>query len=156
LWKLADGGKTLLVSSHILPELAAICDRIGILHHGSLRAEGSIQTVLRDLQRDRLMEVKCLANVPAAREKIEADSNARKVEISELDSDVLRFRFTGDDEKLADLLDALNAAGSRVAILREVPLSLEDAYMAVSGIDEHDEHEDEDSPDVPANDKEPT
>lgn len=156
LRKLADGGKTLLVSSHILPELAAICDRIGILHHGSLRAEGSIQTVLRDLQRDRLMEVKCLANVPAAREKIEADSNARKVEISELDSDVLRFRFTGDDEKLADLLDALNAAGSRVAILREVPLSLEDAYMAVSGIDEHDEHEDEDSPDVPANDKEPT
>jgi ABC-2 type transport system ATP-binding protein len=146
LRKLADGGKTLLVSSHILPELAAICDRIGIIHQGSLRAEGPIQDVLRNLQRDRLMEIKCLANLAAAREKLESDPNARKVETSELDDQVLRFRFTGDDEKLADLLDAVNTAGSRTAILREVPLSLEDAYMAVSGIDEHDEEEDQDNP----------
>ena len=43
LRRLADAGKTLLVSSHILPELAAVCDSIGILHQGHLRAAGPIQ-----------------------------------------------------------------------------------------------------------------
>lgn len=144
LRKLADNGKTLMVSSHILPELAAICDRIGIIHQGTLRAEGPIQDVLRDLQRDRLMEVKCLANLGAARERLQANPLCRKIETSPLEPDVLRFRYTGDDVKLADLLDTLNADGSRVAILREVPLSLEDAYMAISGIDEKSDLEEED------------
>ncbi|MBN1942001.1 MAG: ABC transporter ATP-binding protein [Phycisphaerae bacterium] len=152
LRKLADGGKTLLVSSHILPELAAICDYIGIIHQGVLRACGPIESVLRDLRRDRLMEIKCLANPDAARENIQADPHSRKVETSELEKDVLRFRFTGDDEALADLLQAVNAAGARTAILREVPLSLEDAYMAVSGIDDG-EHENQDESPAPTNEK---
>lgn len=153
LRKLADGGKTLLVSSHILPELAAICDLVGIIHEGKLRADGAIQTVLRELQRDRLMEVKCLANVATARETLEASLHCRKVETSELESDVLRFRFTGEDESLADLLDTLHAAATRVVILREVPLSLEDAYMSISGIDEHDAEEDQDHPEPPSPDE---
>jgi ABC-2 type transport system ATP-binding protein len=143
LRKLADGGKTLLVSSHILPELAAICDLIGIVHEGTLRASGPIETVLRELQRDRLMEVKCLGDLGAAREELEANANCRHVETSDLEGNVLRFRFNGGDEVLADLLDALNRNGSRVVLFREVPLSLEDAYMAISGIDEVADEEEE-------------
>ncbi len=142
--KLADNGKTILVSSHILPELAAICDQVGIIHQGVLKAEGTIQTVLQNLQRDRLMEVKCLSNLGLAKEQLQANSLCRKIETSSLEPDVLRFRFTGDDEKLADLLDGLQANRTRVAILREVPLSLEDAYMTISGIDDHNE-DDEDA-----------
>ena len=95
------------------------------------------------------MEVKCLANLGAAREKLQADPDSRKIETSELDDQILRFRYTGDDEKLADLLDTLNTAGSRIAILREVPLSLEDAYMAISGIGDETNEDDEDAPTEP-------
>ena len=63
LRRLADSGKTLLVSSHILPELAAVCDSIGILHGGVLRAVGPIDQVLSSLRRDRMMEIRLLGDV---------------------------------------------------------------------------------------------
>jgi ABC-2 type transport system ATP-binding protein len=134
LRKLADSGKTLLVSSHILPELAAICDAIGIVHQGVLRAAGPIAEVLGELQRDRMMEVKCLTHRDRASQTLEAAGTCSDVEPSEIEPDILRFRFSGDDAALADLLDALIRDGARVAMLREVPLSLEDAYMSISGI----------------------
>jgi len=143
LRKLADAGKTLLVSSHILPELAAVCDAIGIIHKGRLRASGPIGTVLRELQRDRLMEVKFLGQRESVAERLNANEHVRDVEESDLGSDLLQFRFSGDDESLATLLDALQQSDARVVTLREVPLSLEDAYMAISGIDESVEGEED-------------
>jgi len=133
LRKLADSGKTLLVSSHILPELAAICDAIGILHQGELRAVGPIEKVLGELQRDRLMEIRLLGSPQGVADLLAADQHCHDVEASEIQSNILRFRFNGDDAMLADLLKRINANFS-VVTLREVPLSLEDAYMAVSGI----------------------
>jgi len=133
LRKLADSGKTLLVSSHILPELAAICDAIGILHQGELRAIGPIEKVLAELQRDRLMEVKLLGSPEGASAMLSSDEHCHDVAAAEIESNILRFRFSGDDAMLADLLKRINAK-FRVVTLREVPLSLEDAYMAVSGI----------------------
>ena len=46
---------------------------------------------------------------------------------------VLRFRFSGNDEALAALLAGLHDAGVRPVTFREIPLSLEDAYLAISG-----------------------
>src|SRR5437870_4341369 len=45
LLRLAGAGKTLLVTSHILPELARICDRVAIITHGKLRAVGTVEEV---------------------------------------------------------------------------------------------------------------
>ena len=142
LRRLADSGKTLLVSSHILPELAAVCDSIGIIHSGNLRAAGPIQTVLAALQRDRLMEVKAVGNAPAALAALKANDAATRIDAADLDEmGVVRFRFRGDDEAVASLLLDIQKAGARIATLREVPLSLEDAYMAISGLDEQEETE---------------
>jgi len=73
LRRLADGGKTLLVSSHILPELAAICDSIGVIHKGKLRAAGPIRKVLSELSRDRLMELRCAGGVENAKPVLDKD-----------------------------------------------------------------------------------
>jgi len=134
LRKLADAGKCLLVSSHILPELAAVCDSVGILHQGKLRAAGPIQKVLAELSRDRLMEVKLLSSVLETAEHLNQRSDVGDIDDADAAAGVLRFRFRGDDDALAALLDALHAAGCRIVTLREVPLSLEDAYMAISAI----------------------
>ncbi len=143
LRKLADSGKTLMVSSHILPELAAICDSIAILHQGQLKASGTIETVLKTLQRDRLMEVKCIGSIENAGKVLQGNEHCSKIELSDIEKDILRFRFSGDDAVLSDLLARLNAENSRVVTLREVPLSLEDAYMSISGIG-NETNEDED------------
>jgi ABC-2 type transport system ATP-binding protein len=134
LRKLADDGKTLLVSSHILPELAAICDSIGIIHSGKLRAAGDIHDVLAELRRDRLMEVKTLDDGVAAVKVLTAADGADKIERSEDETGVIRFQFSGDDESLAAMVARFQGAGVKLVTCREVPLSLEDAYMSISGI----------------------
>ena len=134
LRRLADSGKTLLVSSHILPELAAICDSIGIIHRGHLRAAGLMADVLSQLKRTRLMELKAVGGLEQAAGVMEADDTCSDLDNSDADNGLLRFQFSGDDERLAALVGRLGAANVKVVTLREVPLSLEDAYMALAGI----------------------
>src|SRR3954469_4747292 len=60
LRELADLGKAVLVSSHILPELADVCDTVGILTAGKLAVAGPVQEILRTIRQRRLMEVHVL------------------------------------------------------------------------------------------------
>ncbi|MBS3733787.1 MAG: ABC transporter ATP-binding protein [Phycisphaerae bacterium] len=155
LRRLADSGKTLLVSSHILPELAAICDSIGIIHKGTLRAAGPIHTVLSELRRDRLMELRAASGAEAAADVVDADDRCAQLDRTDATNGLLRFRFKGDDEQLAGLVAQLTAGGVRIVTFREVPLSLEDAYMAVSGLGPEEEQEEAERA-TPAADGAPT
>src|SRR5438034_5175645 len=67
LRELADLGKAVLVSSHILPELADVCDTVGILSAGKLVAAGPVQEILRTVRQRRLMEVQVLGDQERAR-----------------------------------------------------------------------------------------
>src|SRR5881227_506895 len=57
LLDLAGRGKTLLVTSHVLPELARICDRVAIIARGRLRALGTLDEIVRQLNPQRTLEV---------------------------------------------------------------------------------------------------
>ena len=57
LLELADRGKTLIVTSHILPELARICHRVAIITRGRLRAYGTLAEIGQQLSQERTMEV---------------------------------------------------------------------------------------------------
>lgn len=133
--RLADDGKTVLVSSHILPELASVCDLVGIIHQGRLQAAGPIDQVLGQIARDRLMELRTLGADRVAAEVLARCDDAGDVQPDEQIPGLLRFHFGGDDQALSALLAGLVEAEARVVTLREVPLSLEDAFMAMSGID---------------------
>src|SRR5206468_11155134 len=67
LRELADLGKAVLVSSHILPELADVCDTVGILTAGKLVAAGPVQEILRTIRQHRVMEVHVLGDKQQAR-----------------------------------------------------------------------------------------
>ena len=56
--RLASFGKTLLVTSHILPELSRICDRVAILTHGKMRAFGTVEEIGRQVSQQRTIESK--------------------------------------------------------------------------------------------------
>jgi len=134
LRRLADDGKTLLVSSHILPELAAVCDSIGILHQGRLRVAGAIQDILTRLRRDRAMELKVLDQAKQAAAMLEKNPSCSQIDLDDAAIGLVRFRFSGNDKAQAQLLAGLMAGPARIVSLREIPLSLEEAYLAVSGI----------------------
>src|SRR5947208_10723496 len=58
LKELRDMGKTILVSSHILPELADICNKIGIIERGKLLFDGDVNTAIRQVQQRVTYDVK--------------------------------------------------------------------------------------------------
>jgi ABC-2 type transport system ATP-binding protein len=55
-------GKTVIISSHILTELADICDEVGIIERGRLLAAGRVETLLRQVQQHRMLLVRLLAD----------------------------------------------------------------------------------------------
>src|SRR4029078_5626315 len=67
LRELADLGKAVLVSSHILPELADECDTVRILTAGKIASCGRVQEILRNVRQKRLMEVQVLGDRAVAR-----------------------------------------------------------------------------------------
>lgn len=134
LRRLASDGKALLVSSHILPELAAICDSIGIIDKGVMQVAGPMEEVLAGIREDRVIELKVLSGLEEAAAVVEADESVGELDRSDFGDNLLRFPFTGNDEKLADLLDAIAKGKTRVVTMREVPVDLEQAYMAASGL----------------------
>ena len=134
LRQLASEGKSLLVSSHILAELAVICDSIGIINKGKLEIAGPMETVLRSLQKDRLIELKALSGLKEAALIIERSGLSEQLDQTDTDQNILRFSFTGDDKELSALLDEIHNGGTKIVTMREIPLDLEQAYMAVSGL----------------------
>jgi ABC-2 type transport system ATP-binding protein len=132
LIRLARGGKTLIVTSHILPELSRICDQVAILTHGKLRALGTVDQISRMVSQERTIEAQL-----ADHEQLAAGGSIVK---SRLDSTVevvhvpaegiLRFRTALPEAQLADLLGALIQGGVKVTQFREVQSDLEEAFMS--------------------------
>ncbi len=134
LLDLAARGKTLLVTSHVLPELARICHRVAIITRGKLRAFGTLADIARQLSQLRPMEI-LLASaetiervVPIVQKHIEPGA-----EITSSPTEaVVRFRTAKREEDLTPLLSALVAAGLGVTQFREVQTDLEEAFMTVT------------------------
>ncbi len=133
LLRLAASGKTLIVTSHILPELSRICDQVAIVTHGRLRASGSLEQIMKDLSQRRTIEVQLpTGTVSSDAEKTLArllESN-EPISASKAES-VIRFETTRNDSQLSDLLVALIQAGVRVSQFRELQSDLEDAFLSV-------------------------
>jgi ABC-2 type transport system ATP-binding protein len=137
LLKLSRMGKTLIVTSHILPELARICDVVAIITQGRLRAFGTLERIMREIRQTRTFEVQLCdpGHVdPAARIVGEALSVEERGGVTNHPTESLvRFDTARDDRALAGLLGSLVGAGLPVAQFREVPKDLEDAFLSVTG-----------------------
>jgi ABC-2 type transport system ATP-binding protein len=134
LLRLAGMGKTLLVTSHILPELSRICHRVAILTRGRLRAFGTLDEITRSVHQVRTIEV-LLSRADqidqAARVLRESIEPGMEVTGSPAESTV-RFQTQKREEELAGVLTALVSASVVVTQFREVQTDLEDAFMTVA------------------------
>jgi ABC-2 type transport system ATP-binding protein len=130
LRELADLGKAVLVSSHILPELADVCDTVGILSGGKLMVAAPVHEVLRTVRQRRLMEVQVLGDKQRAR----AVLSAAPGEWTSVggDNGVLRYEVQADERQLAEGLQLLLNNGVSVVSYAEVPADLEDVFMSLT------------------------
>lgn len=125
-------GKTILVSSHILPELASVCDRIGILEQARLLLCDRMEAVLRQVEQRRLIEIEVLDDATHAGELLTSHYGAEKLEVKETVGRLLRLSFAGPDEEIAGVLLFLLQQSVSVLWYREVPLDLEHIYMKLT------------------------
>jgi ABC-2 type transport system ATP-binding protein len=130
LRELGSMGKTIIVSSHILAELAEMCDSIGIIERGQLVTSGPVEEISRQAQQGRTLKIKALDLDTEAFETILRDQ--RGVGNIYPVNGALEVEFTGDDEATAALLEALITQGVRITSFTEIASDLEDIFLRLT------------------------
>ena len=137
LLRLAAMGKTLIVTSHILPELSRICHQVAIITRGKLRAAGTLEEILRRVNQRRISEIQ-LATTDGL--ETTADLVQRfleptaTVDVSAAEC-MIRFSSTKAERELGRLLSSIVASGVEVTQFREVAADLEDAFLSVTAVE---------------------
>ncbi|WP_220498369.1 ABC transporter ATP-binding protein [Rhodopirellula sp. JC639] len=138
LLRLADMGKTLIVTSHILPELARVCDIVAMITKGRLRAFGTLDEIMRDIQQRRTFEIQLVDHDQVDRvaglvENWSREMNHSSEVTGAKTESMVRFTTELNDREITPLLTHLVGSGEAIAQFREVPTDLEDAFLSVAG-----------------------
>ncbi len=125
---LAAEGKTVLISSHILTELAEMCDRVGIIEQGQLLATGTVDEI-RGVTTHRNVTVEVVGSPDQVVSRLETDERTTVIRV---DRSLVSFSLRGDRQDQADLLKSLTAAGIEMIQFRTDDHSLEDVFLSVT------------------------
>lgn len=133
LLRLADLGKTLIVTSHILPELARICDQIGIISAGKLRAFGTMNEINEQLGQMRMVEIQLNGDtdLDRAQEIVKRELTLAEIAGSRTEQ-LIRFRANVTEDSMQALLTTLITEKIAISQFREVQTDLEDAFLTVT------------------------
>jgi ABC-2 type transport system ATP-binding protein len=122
-------GKTILISSHILTELADCCTSIGIIERGQLLMSGPIDSVYRQIRRNRHVEIQFVENEETGLSILRSNPNLRSIE---QEPTCIVAEIETDDEGLATLMEEMIAAGVRLRSFNDRAPTLEDVFMTVT------------------------
>jgi ABC-2 type transport system ATP-binding protein len=129
LRELRESGKTILISSHILSELADCCTTVGIIERGKLLVHGPIEEIYRRIGRKRVVEIRLLDPVEAGLEILRSDP---KVVVVQVEARTVTIELEADDREVAELLARLVNQGARVLSFAEKELNLEEVFLRVT------------------------
>ncbi len=136
LRELRSLGKTIIVSSHILPELEELCTSVAIVDHGQVLAHGKVADIERRLRVGAVFRIRVLGE----RESLEAArawfaGQADVVTADLLEDGQVEIGFHGDDEGSARLLAMAVGSGMRVATFSRAASDLEELFLQVTAPD---------------------
>ncbi|TMD86465.1 MAG: ABC transporter ATP-binding protein [Chloroflexi bacterium] len=132
LKELQTMGKTIIISSHILPELTELCTMIGIIDQGRMRATGPVQEVIRQLTTGRRLRITVLGQKEEAAAVLKPLPAVHEVVTV---NGAIEAHYDGDDAAAAGILQALTAAGIKVSGFSQLEGGLEDAFMKATSED---------------------
>lgn len=123
-------GKTIIISSHILPELADFCNKIGIIEQGELIVSGDVSEIMRQITGGQLLDVRVMSeDEERATALLQEHPNVRAVRRTDRE---LKVDYTGDPDHTHEVLAMLVAQGVRVRSFTEEHTDLEDIFMKVT------------------------
>lgn len=126
---LREMGKTILISSHILHELAQLCTRIGIIEAGQMVAQGSVNEIYRQLGVLRIVHVQVAEQTDELVEVVRAIVGVNSVEAQ---VDRLAIRLHEDQLSIEDLHDQIHATGARIRMFQSEAMDMETAFMKLT------------------------
>ena len=126
---LAGEGKAILISSHILTELAEICDIVGIIELGQLVATGPVGEILQTENTNSVLEIRLVRDLQSGERWLQAQPDVRQVRLAGRE---LTIHYSAQEEAQAELLGRMLAAGLPVVSFRSRNENLEDVFMAVT------------------------
>ncbi|MFZ5828990.1 MAG: ATP-binding cassette domain-containing protein [Planctomycetota bacterium] len=129
LKELRQMGKTILISSHILTELADCCTSIGIIERGTLLMYGPIEEVYRRIRRNRTVQIRFLENKEKGLSIIRSLPELQDLQVEDSRATV---ELAGDDACVAGLMQKLVANGVRMVSFADKDPTLEDVFMLVT------------------------
>jgi ABC-2 type transport system ATP-binding protein len=129
LKELRNMGKTILVSSHILPELADICNKIGIIERGELLFDGDVKEAMDRVRPHLVLNIRVAERTEAAQRLIEVHPQIRKTEqkdgviVATLADGVTDYSFVAA---------LLIHEGFKLTMFKEEEVNLETAFMRLT------------------------
>ncbi|MEM8946326.1 MAG: ABC transporter ATP-binding protein [Planctomycetota bacterium] len=126
--QLGSMGKTIMVSSHILPELADICNKVGIIARGELQYNDTIVALMDQLRKQLILHVAVTEDANGAAELLRALPAVEAVAIGEY----LRVTLHEGHRDPSELSATLMQSGYRLTLLAEEEIDLETAFMKLT------------------------
>ncbi|GAA3403857.1 ATP-binding cassette domain-containing protein [Paenibacillus hodogayensis] len=129
LKELKTMGKTIIISSHILPELAEMVDEIGVIENGVLLAQGKVNDIQDKMRANRVLHIRLMER------EAEAVAFLKELPLISLvlhDELGVHVHFGGRDEEQWELLKMLVSGGYKVLAFNEAQTDLEDVFLEIT------------------------
>jgi ABC-2 type transport system ATP-binding protein len=129
LRNLKDMGKTILISSHILSELAEMCTSIGIIDSGKIVISGTVSEIMQQVYSKKLIQIKVNDMLEEAVTILKEFPFIDKITTGE---NLIQAGFDGGDEDMSRVLYSLVTRSIPVATFAQLDGNLEDVFMKVT------------------------
>ncbi|GAB6988229.1 ABC transporter ATP-binding protein [Paenibacillus pini] len=122
-------GKTIIISSHILPELAEMVDEIGVIEHGEMVAQGKVSDIQNRLRVKKVLHIRSLGQEEELALKLQDEPFVTGV-LS--DNTGVHVHFSGGDEDQRQLLQHIIGWGYPIVSFHEAQTNLEDVFLEIT------------------------
>jgi len=129
LRRLGAQGKTIMVSSHILPELADMCNKVGIIDRGVMGFSGTVEEAIQRVRPRIVLQIELVGDLPTA-----ANLLRKHPIVAEVAEQATRLVVTLNEgvKEYAELSSLLVTSGYPIKLFREEEVNLESAFMLLT------------------------
>ena len=131
LRKLADQGKTILVSSHVLTELEDLCDEIGIMRNGKMVVCGSLEEITQSKHTQRTLEIELLKSFPELPQWVEQHATLSGLKETNESKTHFQIIHSGSREEVPEILSQMVGLGVEVTSFTTRKSKVEDLFLEI-------------------------
>ena len=126
---------TVILSSHVLSEIQAVCDRIVVINNGQLVADESTQEITSTVKGIKRLQLHIFGSdayiMPALR-SVEGVKRARKISVAPDGSGEYVAEYNDDNDIRKGVFNAMAKINCPIVMMRNAEMSLEDAFLKIT------------------------